>query len=91
MPEPLAALLRAERETSGAIPIPKSPIGRTRNETTRKLARRIWLSILMKRLKVNPKQRRRAKPLIDFDMPMRRKFRSASRRSLSEDYNRSRS
>ena len=28
----------------------------------------------MKHLKVNPQQRRRAKPLIDFDIPLRRKF-----------------
>src|SRR6202035_662112 len=44
------------------------------NETTPKLARRIWLSILMDHLDVNPNQRRRAKRLIDFDVPMRRKF-----------------
>ena len=28
----------------------------------------------MKHLRVNPKQRRRAKPLVDFDVPLRRKF-----------------
>lgn len=49
-------------------------IGRTRNETTPKLARRIWLSILLRNLAVNPNQRRRAARLIDFDVPMRRKF-----------------
>ena len=60
--------MKASEAALGAI------IGRTKRETTAKLARRIWLSILMKHLKVNPKQRRRAKPLIDFDVPMRRKF-----------------
>jgi hypothetical protein len=61
-------IVKASEAALGAI------IGRSRNETTAKLARRIWLSILMKHLKVNPKQRRRAKLLIDFGVPMRRKF-----------------
>jgi hypothetical protein len=61
-------IVKASESALGAI------IGRSRNETTKRLARRIWLSILMKRLPVNPNQRRRAKPLIDFNMPMRRKF-----------------
>jgi hypothetical protein len=61
-------IVKASESALGAI------IGRTRNETTAKLARRIWLSILMQHLKVNPKQRRRAKPLINFDVPLRRKF-----------------
>jgi hypothetical protein len=61
-------IVKASEAALGAI------IGRTKRETTAKLARRIWLSILMEHLKVNPKQRRRAKPLIDFDVPMRRKF-----------------
>ena len=61
-------IVKASESALGAI------IGRSRNESTAKLARRIWLAILMKHLKVNPKQRRRAKPLIDFDVPLRRKF-----------------
>jgi hypothetical protein len=61
-------IVKASESALGAI------IGRSRNETTPKLARRIWLSILMDHLDVNPSQRRRAKRLIDFDVPMRRKF-----------------
>lgn len=61
-------IVKASESALGAI------IGRTRNESTGKLARRIWLAILMKHFKVNPEQRRRAKPLIDFDVPLRRKF-----------------
>jgi hypothetical protein len=61
-------IVKASESALGVI------IGRTRNESTAKLARRIWLAILFKHLKVNPKQRRRAKPLIDFDVPLRRKF-----------------
>ena len=61
-------IIKASESALGAI------IGRSVNETTPKLARRIWLSILMDHLDVNPNQRRRAKRLIDFDMPMRRKF-----------------
>ncbi len=61
-------IVKASESALGAI------IGRTRNETTAKLAGRIWLSILMQHFKVNPKQRHRAKPLIDFDVPLRRKF-----------------
>ncbi len=61
-------IVKASESALGAI------IGRTRNETTPKLARRIWLSILLNHLDVNPKQRRRAKRLVDLDVPMRRKF-----------------
>lgn len=61
-------VIKASESAFGAI------IGRSPNETTPKLARRIWLSIVMEHLSVNPKQRRRAKPLIDFDVPLRRKF-----------------
>ncbi len=61
-------IVKASESALGAI------IGRTRNESTQKLARRVWLSILMKHLDCNPRQRRRAKPLIDFDVPLRRKF-----------------
>ena len=61
-------IVKASESALGAI------IGRTRNESTARLARRVWLSILMKHLDVNPQQRRRAKPLIDFDVPLRRKF-----------------
>ncbi len=61
-------IVKASESALGAI------IGRTRNESTSKLARRIWLAILMQHLAVNPKQRRRAKPLADFDVPLRRKF-----------------
>ncbi|MBV8846293.1 MAG: hypothetical protein JO307_26095 [Bryobacterales bacterium] len=61
-------IVKAKESGLGAI------IGRRRNETTPRLARRIWLSILMKHLRVNPQQRRRAKRLIYFDVPLRRKF-----------------
>jgi hypothetical protein len=61
-------IVKASESALGAI------IGRSRRESTPKLARRIWLSILMRHLNVNPRQRRRAKPLIDFDVPLRRKF-----------------
>lgn len=61
-------IVKASESALGAI------IGRTEKETTHKLAGRIWLSILLNHLDVNPNQRRRAKPLIDFDVPMRRKF-----------------
>ena len=61
-------IVKASESALGAI------MGRSRNESTKKLARRIWLAILMKHLKVNPVQRRRAKPLINFDVPLRRKF-----------------
>jgi hypothetical protein len=61
-------IVKASESALGAI------IGRSRNETTPKLARRIWLSILLNHLAINPNQRRRAKPLVDFDVPMRRRF-----------------
>ncbi len=61
-------IVKASESALGAI------IGRSRRETTAKLARRVWLSFLMKHLRVNPKQRRRAKALVDFDVPLRRKF-----------------
>lgn len=80
-------IVKASESALGAI------IGRTPNETTAKLAPRIWLSILMKHLKVNPKQRKRAKPLIDFDVPLRRKFPISQPSILNrlERYNKSRS
>jgi hypothetical protein len=61
-------IVKASESGLGAI------IGRSANESTPKLARRIWLSILMQHVKVNPMQRRRATPLIAFDVPLRRKF-----------------
>lgn len=61
-------IVKASESALGAI------IGRSEKESTPKLARRIWLAILMRHLKVNPQQRRRAKPLVDFDVPLRRKF-----------------
>jgi hypothetical protein len=62
-------IVKASESGLGAI------IGRTQKETTRKLARRVWLAILMKELKgVSASQRRRAKPLIEFNVPLRRKF-----------------
>jgi hypothetical protein len=80
-------IVKASESALGAI------IGRTRNETTAKLSRRIWLSILMQHLKVNAKQRRRAKTLIDFDMPLRRKFPISQPSILKrlEPYNKARS
>lgn len=61
-------IVKASESALGAI------IGRSPKESTKRLARRIWLSILMQHFKVNRKQQRRAKPLIDFDVPLRRKF-----------------
>jgi len=80
-------IVKASESALGAI------IGRTRNETTAKLARRIWLAILMQHFKVNPKQRRRAKPLIDFDVTLRRKFPISQPSILKrlEPYNKTRS
>jgi hypothetical protein len=80
-------IVKASESALGAI------IGRSVKETTPRLARRIWLSILMDQLDVNPNQRRRAKPLIDFDMPMRRKFPISAPAILSrlDPHNRSRS
>jgi hypothetical protein len=80
-------IVKASESALGAI------IGRTPNESTPKLARRIWLTILFKHLKVNPKQRRRAKPLIDFDVPLRRKFPISQPSILKrlEPYNKTRS
>jgi hypothetical protein len=80
-------IVKASESALGAI------IGRTRNETTPKLARRIWLAILMRYLNVNPKQRRRAMPLVDFDVRLRRKFPISQPAILKrlEAYNQSRS
>jgi hypothetical protein len=61
-------IVKASESALGAI------IGRSKRESTPKLARRIWLAILMRHFDVNPMQRRRAKPLVDFDVPLRRKF-----------------
>jgi hypothetical protein len=61
-------IVKASESALGAI------IGRTKRESISKLARRIWYSILFRNLNVSKKQRRRAKPLIAFDLPMRRKF-----------------
>jgi hypothetical protein len=79
-------IVKASESALGAI------IGRTPNETTAKLGRRIWLSILMQHLKVNPGQRKRAKPLIDFDVPLRRKFPISQPSILNrlEQYNKTR-
>jgi len=62
-------IIKASESGLGAI------IGRSAKETTNKLARRVWLEILFHELPgINPKQRRRAQPLIAFDVPLRRKF-----------------
>jgi hypothetical protein len=62
-------IVKASESGLGAI------LGRSRAETTPKLARRVWLAILMRELPcVNAKQRHRAKPLLAFDVPLRRKF-----------------
>jgi hypothetical protein len=80
-------IVKASESALGAI------IARSVNETTPKLAQRIWLSILMAHLDVNPNQRRRAKRLIDFDVPMRRKFPISAPKILSRlnPHNRSKS
>ncbi len=62
------AIVKASESGLGAI------MGRTERENTPRLARRVWLSILMAELRVNRKQKRRAKPLIAFDQPLRRKL-----------------
>ncbi len=62
-------VVKASESGLGAI------IGRTSKETTTRLARRVWLAILVKELKgVNASQRRRAKTITDFSVPLRRKF-----------------
>jgi hypothetical protein len=80
-------IVKASESALGAI------IGRARNESTAKLARRIWLAILMQHFKVSPRQRRRAKPLIDFEVPLRRKFPISQPSILKrlEPYNKTRS
>lgn len=80
-------IIKASESALGAI------IGRTVKETTKKLARRIWLAILMRYVPVNPKQRRRAKPLVNFDVPLRRKFPISQPAILKrlEAYNKTRS
>jgi hypothetical protein len=80
-------IVKASESALGAI------IGRSKKESTPKLARRIWLSILMGHFEVNPMQRRRAKPLIDFDVPLRRKFPISQPAILKrlEAYNKARS
>jgi hypothetical protein len=80
-------IIKASESGLGAI------IGRSANESTPKLARRIWLSILMEHVEVNPMQRRRAKPLIAFDVPLRRKFQVAQPtilERLNKTYNKDR-
>jgi hypothetical protein len=61
-------------------------IGRTDTETTRKLARRIWRCILETELGLNPEttrcDRRRKSILLDFRVPLRRKFPLAQPRIL---------
>lgn len=80
-------IVKASESALGAI------IGRSPNETTPKLAKRIWLSILLGHLDVNPGQRHRAKPLVNFDVPLRRKFPISAPAILSRlgSHNRSRS
>lgn len=79
-------IVKASESGLGAI------IGRTERENTRRLARRVWLSILMTELPVNRNQKRRAKPLIAFDLPLRRKLPisqpSVLKRKGFADYNR---
>jgi hypothetical protein len=80
-------IAKASESGLGAI------IGRSANESTPKLARRIWLSILMQCVEVNPMQRQRAKPLIAFDVPLRRKFQVAQPailKRLNKTFNRDR-
>jgi len=61
-------IVKASESALGAI------IGRSVKETTRKLARRVWLSILLEHVDVNSGQRHRARLLTNFDVPLRRKF-----------------
>jgi hypothetical protein len=80
-------IVKASESGLGAI------IGRSANESTPKLARRIWLSILMEHVEVNPMQRRRATPLVAFDVPLRRKFQVAQPailERLNKTYNKDR-
>ncbi|HEY1883026.1 MAG TPA: hypothetical protein VGG51_08295 [Candidatus Cybelea sp.] len=81
-------IIKASESGLGAI------IGRSREETTKKLARRVWLSILLHELPgISPRQQRRALPLIAFDVPLRRKFPVSQPSVLKrfESYNRGRS
>jgi len=49
-------------------------IGRSERETTKKLARRIWLHILSREVAMNGGQRRRVQQLCNFEIPLRRKL-----------------
>jgi hypothetical protein len=81
-------IVKASESGLGAI------IGRSGRETTKKLAQRVWLAILLGELPgINANQRRRAQPLIAFDVPLRRKFPVGQPSILKrfDSYNRGRS
>jgi hypothetical protein len=61
-------IVKASESGLGAI------IGRSERETTKKLARRVWLYILSKEVDMNSGQQRRIQQLCDFDIPLRRKL-----------------
>ena len=70
-------------------------IGRSERETTKKLARRIWLHILSQEVAMNSGQRRRVQQVCNFDIPLRRKLpltqpdvlRRFTRYNRNRDYN----
>ncbi|HEY1681764.1 MAG TPA: hypothetical protein VGF98_09030 [Candidatus Tumulicola sp.] len=68
LPNRRIEIVKAMESALGAI------IGRTPSETTKNLARNAWLKILIDNLRVSKAQREESKALIDFDLPMRRRF-----------------
>jgi hypothetical protein len=85
------SIVKASESGLGAI------MGRTRNETTRKLARRIWTAILYRELGIRFKSLRRSRirRVLSFDVPLRRKLPLNQPNVLNRDalrrYNASRS
>jgi hypothetical protein len=63
-------IIKASESGLGAI------MGRTRNESTPTLARRIWIGILHRELRIKPTGERKARleRLLRFDVPLRRKL-----------------
>ena len=61
-------IVKASESGLGAI------IGRTEKETTRKLARRVWLYILSEEVPMNANQRHEVQKLCRFTIPLRRKL-----------------
>jgi hypothetical protein len=87
----LQSITEASESALGAL------VGRSKGETTRKLARRIWRAILTQELGLRTprRQRSRLERLLDFNVPLRRKLPistpSLLRHRGFKEYNRTRS